>query len=260
MAIRDRNPALCERMGLLVYDNSPAEQPLTFDGNGFGRFTYLHDPRNSGLAVAYNSGLEQAAQAGTEWLLLLDQDTELNDRYLQSLFATIESSPAPSVCALIPILMRGEMVLSPQKVGRFHNRSVTPDYTGISPDQLTALNSAACLRVRAVQAIGGFPREYWLDLLDHVVFHRLQAAGGRVQVLDTTIQHQLSFLNMEQEMSLPRYVGVLEAEWRYVRETMAGGGILFHRIRLLKRALTYAVRWKNKAYAKETLRAAVAQA
>lgn len=258
MAVKDRNPALCERMGLLVYDNSPTEQLNTFDGNGFGRFTYLHDPRNSGLAAAYNFGLEQARQSGTDWLLLLDQDTELQDDYVQSLFAAIESSPQASVCALIPKLMRGGTVLSPQRVGRFNNRSVAPEYTGISSDRLTALNSAACLRVRAVEEIGGFPREYWLDFLDHAVFHRLQETGGKVLVFDAVIQHQLSLLNLEHEMSLQRYVGLLAAEWKFVEETAACGGIFWHRMRLLKRAFTYAVRWKNKAYAKETLRASVA--
>lgn len=256
--VKNRNPALCARMSLLIYDNSPKEQPHSFDGTGFGRLTYLHDPQNSGLAVAYNVGLKQAQQSGTDWLMLLDQDTELQEEFLQLLFAAIQSSPEDSVCALVPKLTQGGAVFSPQKVGKFNNQSVAPDYAGISPDRLTALNSAACLRVRAVEAIGGFPREYWLDFLDHIVFHRLQIVGGKVQVLDTVIQHQLSLLNLEHEMSLPRYTGMLASEWRYVRETAAGGGIFCHRLRLLKRAATYAVRWKNKAYARETLRASLA--
>jgi GT2 family glycosyltransferase len=242
-------------MGLLIYDNSPTEQPHEFDATGFGRFTYMHDPQNSGLATAYNSGLTEAHRSGADWLLLLDQDTELQQTYLQSLFAAIESSPEDSVSAMVPRLMRGTTVLSPQRVGRLNNRSVSSDFSGLSPEKLTALNSAACLRVRAVETIGGFPQEYWLDFLDHVVFHRLQTAGGKVQVLDTVVQHHLSLVNLEEEMSVPRYVGMLKAEWSFVRETRFGGGVFCHRLRLLKRTLTNAIRWKNKAYARETLRA-----
>jgi GT2 family glycosyltransferase len=242
-------------MGLLIYDNSPREQPHEFDGTGFGSFTYVHDSQNSGLATAYNSGLMEATRSGADWLLLLDQDTELKQTYLQSLFAAVESSHDGSVSAMVPKLMYGTTALSPQRVGRLSNRSVSADFFGISHDQLTALNSAACLRVRAVEAIGGFPQEYWLDFLDHVIFHRLQAAGGKIQVLDAVVQHRLSLMNLEEEMSVPRYIGMLKAEWNFVRETGFGGGIFCHRLRLLKRTLANAVRWKNKAYARETLRA-----
>lgn len=255
IAIEDQNPGLCAEVGLLIYDNSPTEQPHEFNGTGFGRFTYVHDLQNRGLAAAYNSGLTEAHRSGADWLLLLDQDTELKLPYLQSLFATIESPPEDSVSAIVPKLIRGATVLSPQQVGKLNNRSVSSNFSGISPEKLTALNSAACLRVRAVEAIGGFPQEYWLDFLDHVVFHRLQAAGGKIQVLDAVVQHHLSLLNLEEEMSMPRYIGMLQAEWSFVRETGFGGGVFFHRLRLLKRTLANAIRWKNKAYARETLRA-----
>jgi GT2 family glycosyltransferase len=258
MAVKESYPALCAKMGLLIYDNSPKEQRQTFDGSGFGSFAYLHDPQNSGLAVAYNAGLSRAQTSGIDWLMLLDQDTELHHDSLHALFNAIESRPPDSICALVPKLLRGDTVLSPQRIGRFKNQSVTPDFAGISVERLTALNSAACLRIRALVEIGGFPQEYWLDFLDHAVFHRLQAAGGKVQVLDTVIQHQLSSLNLEHEMSLSRYTGMLAAEWRFVRETGTGGGAFCHRLRLLKRTVTYAVRWKNKAYARETLRASLA--
>lgn len=255
IAIRNQNPDLCARMGLLIYDNSPTEQPREFDGTGFGGFIYVHDPQNSGLAAAYNSGLEEAHRSGADWLLLLDQDTELRETYLQSLFVAIEASPEGSVSAIVPKLMRGATVLSPQRVGRLNNQNISPGFSGVSPKKLTGLNSAACLRVKAVEAIGGFPQEYWLDFLDHVVFHRLQASGGKIQVLDAVVQHHLSLLNLEAEMSVPRYIGMLRAEWSFVRETGAGGGVFCHRLRLLKRTLTNAIRWKNKAYARETLRA-----
>lgn len=258
VAIKQSDPAVCAKVGLLVYDNSPNEQPQAFDGSGFGSFAYLHDPQNSGLAVAYNAGLSRAQTSGIDWLMLLDQDTELHQDSLHALFDAIECRPEDSICALLPKLMCGDTVLSPQRVGRFNNQSVAPDYAGISLERLTALNSAACLRVRWVEQIGGFPQEYWLEFLDHAVFYRLQTAGGKVQVLDTVIQHQLSSLNLEHEMSLSRYTGMLAAEWRFVRETGTGGGTLCHRLRLLKRTVTYAVRWKNKAYARETLRASLA--
>ena len=104
-------------------------------------------------------------------------------------------------------------------------------------------------------AIGRFPREYWLDFLDHIMFHRLQEAGGLVLVLNVVIEHRLSLHNLEAEMDLERYANVLSAEWRFVRETGSGGGHLVHRLRLLKRALSHTIKLRNKNYAVKTLRA-----
>lgn len=40
------------------------------------------------------------------------------------------------------------------------------------------------------------------------MFHRLQAAGGRVLVLNIVVEHRLSLRNLEAEMGLDRYTNV----------------------------------------------------
>jgi GT2 family glycosyltransferase len=118
---------------------------------------------------------------------------------------------------------------------------------------VVAFNSAACISTQAIGAIGGFPEEYWLDYLDHIVFYRLQTAGGHVYVLNSQLQHHLSLQNME--VSMQRYSNVLASEWRYVQDSRSGS--LLHRVRLLKRTISHFVKLKNKAYARLTLQYAL---
>jgi GT2 family glycosyltransferase len=222
-----------------------------------GPSKYHHAPENGGLASAYNQALSKAIEADIKWLLLLDQDTVLTPALFAALFETIESSLLPEVCAIVPKLAQQGKMLSPQIVGRFHNLNLPTSFSGTYRRRITAFNSAACLRTQALVAIGRFPREYWLDFLDHIMFHRLQAAGGRVLVLNVVVQHRLSLRNLEAEMGLERYANVLSAEWRFVRETGSGGGPFVHRLRLLKRALSHTIKLHNKTYAIKTLRAAL---
>ncbi len=243
------------RVALLIYDNSPEPQPSISDRWNLGAFEYCHASKNEGLAAAYNHALLMAHEADVKWLLLLDQDTVLQPTLFEALFAVIESPLSPKVCAIVPRLIQDGRMLSPQRVGRFRNHDYPEAGESACHTPITAFNSAACVRVQSLEAIGGFPGEYWLDYLDHVVFHRLQAAGGRVLVLDVVMKHRLSLRNLETEMSLDRYANLLASEWRFVRETGSGGGPLIHRLRLLKRALSHSVRLKNKAYASKTLRA-----
>jgi hypothetical protein len=187
---------------------------------------------------------------------LLDQDTLLYPAFFHALSAATRN-PAAEICAIVPKLVQEGKLITPQVVAFFQNRYLPAGFSGVYPTKITAMNSAACLRVQAMADIGGFPAKYWLDYLDHVVFHWLQAAGGRVLILDIAIEHRLSLKNMEAEMSLSRYANVLAAEWMFVRETRSGGGPLTHRLRLIKRALVYAITIKNKAYTWQTVRAAL---
>jgi len=248
---------LSRRIALLIYDNSPDPQAANLDHWGYGAIEYHHAPENGGLASAYNQALTKAIEADIKWLLLLDQDTVLTPALFPALFETIESPLMPEICAIVPKLSQQGKMLSPQIVGRFHNHNVPTAFSGTYRGHITALNSAACLRTEALVAIGGFPREYWLDYLDHIMFHRLQAVGGRVLVLSIVIEHRLSLRNLEAEMGLERYANVLSSEWRFVRETGSGGGPFVHRLRLLKRALSHSIKLRNKVYAVKTLRAAL---
>jgi GT2 family glycosyltransferase len=247
---------IAEQLSILFYDNSPDAQELDATAWPSMRIAYQHPAENGGLAAAYNEALAVAREQHIDWLLLLDQDTLLCPAFFHAL-STATRNPPTEICAIVPKLVQDGKLITPQVVRFFQNRYLPAGFSGVYPTKITAMNSAACLRVQAMADIGGFPAKYWLDYLDHVVFHWLQAAGGRVLILDIAIEHRLSLKNMEAEMSLSRYANVLAAEWMFVRETRSGGGPLTHRLRLIKRALVYAITIKNKAYTWQTVRAAL---
>jgi GT2 family glycosyltransferase len=247
---------IAEQLSILLYDNSPEAQEFDATAWPSMRVAYQHPAENGGLAAAYNEALAAAREQHIDWLLLLDQDTVLYPAFFHALFAATRNSRA-EICAVVPKLVQEGKLITPQVVRFFQNRYLPAGFSGVYPTKITAMNSAACLRVQAVVDIGGFPTKYWLDYLDHAVFHWLQAAGGKVLILDVAIEHRLSLKNMEAEMSLARYANVLAAEWMFVRETRSGGGPLTHRLRLVKRALVYAITIRNKAYTWQTLRAAL---
>lgn len=247
-------PSLAARISLLVYDNSPEAQSADLPAVPFAEIHYHHDPSNGGLATAYNRALGVAEEAGCTWLWLFDQDTAILSELIPAAFAAIDSTPQLEICALVPRLAQDGIVYSPLASQRFRYLAIDERFSGVYPGWLTALNSCACLRVRALQAIDGFPSQYWLDYLDHAVFHRLHERGGRVLVLDVTIRHRLSTNNLRKESTPDRYNNVLAAEWQFVRETGWGGGSLVHRVRLLKRAVRTLVTLREPAYALQVLR------
>ena len=58
-------------------------------------------------------------------------------------------------------------------------------FSGVPAREARAFNSAALLRSKALDAIGGFDPYFWLDHLDSWLHHQLHMHGWRMYVLDS---------------------------------------------------------------------------
>jgi GT2 family glycosyltransferase len=238
LEIMSHHPDLEDRMSLLIYDNSPASQQVGSDLPA----AYVHDPANGGLAAAYNYALRKAEQDGYDWLLLLDQDTTLRFGFLTELVECAERLvPDEKVAAIVPKLEVQGRIQSPAEhfVDYLRNqfdrdvKTFDADAEGIQHERVSAYNSGSTLRVSVLRAIGGFPTEFWLDYLDHAVFHSLCASGHEVYILRTTLTHELAESDLN---SRPfwRFRSVLYSQARYVKRVGNFGDRLLYRILLLR--------------------------
>lgn len=202
--------SLADSVRVLLYDNTPQESAI---GNLPAGFRYEAAPCNGGLARAYNRGLCIARDQRFNWLLTLDQDTTLPEDFLaRMLAAASRMHKDKSVGAIVPQLAASGRILSPNYVGVFRNKPVPEGYCGFNQREMYALNSAALLRVSAIEEIGGFSEDFWLDQLDLWVHHKLHRAGKRTFISgDIRVEHRLSLQNYE-GMSLPRFRNFIEAE------------------------------------------------
>jgi hypothetical protein len=109
------------------------------------------------------------------------------------------------------------------------------------------------LRVSAVDALGGFNPDFWLDYLDYWVFRSLYDRGYRVFVLPETLSHSLSFADATRRMSRERYENMLAAEHYFTTRF----GSRWERVRLklvlLKRAVLFGIRDHNTRFARLTI-------
>jgi glycosyltransferase involved in cell wall biosynthesis len=205
-----------------------------------GNFAGFQPKRNTGLAHAYNTALDLAIKQNIPWLLLLDSDTEVTLSFLIAALMLTSKVPA-SVAALVPHITEGVAVHSPRVAGAFRRRAIDLTTSGLISSEVIALNSGSVLRVSAVQDLGGFNTEFWLDYLDYWLFRSLQRKGYRVFVLPERLEHSLSFADAPRRMPLARYQNMLQAESYFTSRY----GSLWESVRLklvlLKRALRYGI-------------------
>lgn len=245
LSILRANPRAESAIDLIVCDNTPCEQvvPDPFP------YPYHRFPHNPGLAQCYNLALREAVSRELPWLLVLDQDTTVSSEYVDEAIQVAQQSlQLPDVAMLAPKLLNQGVICSPHYppwVGV--PRPVDARMTGIAPTRLDVFNSGAVLRVASLQALGGFPEEYPLDYLDHATYTPLQLCGGKVFVLGSQLQHDLSTNEhgRHDPSLVRRQTGILDSQYRFFRQYGSPRERLLLRLRLLRAAAGRIVRLKN---------------
>ncbi len=240
LTILNENSGLAKHFSLVLYDNSP--QPQSHTIAAAFPVHYVHDPANGGLAPAYNFALGRAESEEREWLLLLDQDTSPTRDFILELVQAAKTLQARTdVAAIVPKLLVNGIVHSPAIpfIAQMRRQFLAPkqpigdEVVGVLDQFMCAYNSGSALRVSAVRAVGGFPREFWLDFLDHAVFHALSLNGYRVYVMQATLTHDASYADID-SMPLWRLHNVLLAQTLYVKRSGNFLDRLLYRIWLLR--------------------------
>jgi GT2 family glycosyltransferase len=233
LEVLDANPELAKRFSLVVYDNSPqAQRPVS--AADFPTH-YVHDPSNGGLASAYNFALARAESEEREWPTraflceLVDAATAMN--------------ASAQVAAIVPKLVVNGEIHSPatefiEQMRRQFQRpeqAIPENAVGIMQQPLCPYNSGSTVRVSALRSIGGFPAEFWLDYLDHAVFHALYVHGYRVYVMLAKLAHDSSHSDIG-SVPIWRLQNVLMAQTLYVKQSGNFIDRLLFRIWLLRQS------------------------
>lgn len=221
---------------VLVYDNSP--RPRAQPDESLPGCIYVHDAGNGGTAAAYARACAIAQETGSDWLLLLDQDTELPTGFLDAAGAVLAASPVrPS--ALVPWVFHGTRVVSPARVT--DAGTIAPlQYQALPPtaSALTAISSGSLLHASTLAACLPMPGNLWLDYVDHWIFSQLRRQGLPVLVFDASVQHDLSIATLA-SLNPHRLTSILNGEAAFLA-TLGITARLVYPFRLVARVLRYA--------------------
>ena len=248
------NPVQIQFHLLLIDNLSWAPSPLELPS--WVRYERAAD--NLGLAAAYNRALKLALTEGFDWILTLDQDTDLPSNFLARMAEIAETvRSSPRIGAIVPQLIGDGKMLSPLhfRLGAFPIWYPL-GFTGTPDHKVFAFNSGAVLRVSALRQMGGYDPRFWLDYSDTRLFCQLAKYGKQVRIAgDLQVRHNFSMLDKQKRMSSERYRELLTTEaalWDLEMNCLAG---LERTIRLVGRYLRHIVNKDSAEYRRETLRA-----
>jgi hypothetical protein len=233
---------------LLIYNNSK-EISITSSEH----YIVVNAGNNNKLTGAYNFALDYANEHQSEWLLLLDSDSTLTDEYFIELSNILNSDIQNDIVSIVPNLVQNNRIISPHMNRFMHLRRSAIKKSGINSGKITAFNSLSFIRVAFLNEINGFSPDYPLDMLDFWVYHQIYKRNKLIFLLDSKIEHDLSVLNFEENMTIDRYVELILAEKKFFNE-LGFGYKYVYRFRLLLRAIKQCLIFENKEFSKITLK------
>jgi GT2 family glycosyltransferase len=195
--------------------------------------------------------------------MLMDQDTHLTRDYFEEVsHRASEFANDEGVVAIVPKLVENGVVQSPH-IGICTKKwePLPADASGLLENSGQHIyNSGALMRVSSLLAIGGFPEDFWLDYLDHAVFHQLREHGDRVFLMHASIHHTLSSNAAPQPKNptyLARHANVLAAEALYYQRYGTPTERWWYRRRLLRATAHAVIRHGHLRLAWRTLKKAL---
>jgi GT2 family glycosyltransferase len=242
-------PELAAFYQVMIWDNSPEALIAPQLPSGF---VYRHSEANVGTSGAFNEARRYAREHGHAWMLLLDQDMEIHAESLHALVRHREQVESrQEIAAIVPTVCVGSTVVSPRRQLLHRNRVYPAGECGVAEGEAIAINSGSLLRVSALEKIGGFSTDFWLDYSDYYVFHQFFLRGMKVwRAADVTLQHEMTVMDYEHPMSPWRYRNFSAAEEAFNDLYKGRLGNAFQTLRVLARAIKQRAKYRNREFSR----------
>lgn len=176
-------------LDLVVYDNAPEYNLHQIDYPGF-RIHYIPDYTNSGVSRAYNKAFVIGQNLKKNFLLLLDQDTEISDSYCEEL-SLIDNRYG----LIAPVLEDKGVIISPcrYRFGRGSSLKKEDCMVGIKKMKgFNFLNSGSLISLDLFGRVGGFDERIPFYFSDFNFFNRVKKYENHFYLMKTTFHHEMA--------------------------------------------------------------------
>jgi len=182
-------------------------------------------PTNAGFAAGNNRG---AADARTDALVFLNNDTEVDPGWLQALVRAAEADPGRGlVASKVVYLDRPELIDSAGDgylrcgggLKRGHGQPVT--LADVSGEVFGACGAGFLIRRNLFEELGGFDEDFFMVYEDVDLSYRARLSGARVwYAADAVVRHAGSAV-LGRVSDAAVYLGQRNLEWTWIKNTPA---------------------------------------
>ncbi len=182
---------------LVIVDNSSGEAEIKMlrELAANPTITLVLNLDNLGIASALNVGIQRATELGFAWVLLLDQDSYIDDDMVQTLFAVRAAFPDRDRLAVV-----GAGFRDINKVSQEPNDALGEGWE----EAESVITSGSLIPLKTHAAVGAFREDFFIDYVDTEYCFRARAKGYRVirtqkpimsHAIGTITRHRVLWIN-----------------------------------------------------------------
>lgn len=163
---------------LFIVDNSD-DDIIRYQDTKKIKYIKLHE--NKGIAYALNKGAKEAIAQGFNWLLTLDQDSQITKEIIGNLKKYLETHDTKKIGLISP----------------YHDIQTEEEIKGDEEEMIEVMTSGNIINLEAYQKIGGFKDWLFIDCVDTEYCMNLNIHGYKVLRLNKIkMKHQLGNLKI----------------------------------------------------------------
>lgn len=201
-------------LNTLVIDNNP-ENPISIDENKFVgiNLKVIYNKENRGFAGGMNTGIKYAIEKKADFIVVMNNDIEVDDSFLEELLKTFEKSDCGIVSPKIYFAKGHEFHKDKYKKedlgnviwyagGTMDFKNVIASHRGVDEvdhgqfDELseTDFTTGCCMMVKkeVIEKIGFFDERYFLYYEDNDLSQRAKKAGFKIYYQPRSKLHHIN--------------------------------------------------------------------
>lgn len=231
---------------LFLFDNSTFPNSELLNSS-----FYYWSKENIGTAGGYTYSIEELENRGCTHIMLLDQDTIIDNIFLEEVLSNLKDSPQK---VLLPRIGTESGIISPSSYHWwFGNKKITFPLSNKLQFQ-TAISTGSIHPISIIKNYMPFPKEFWLDYFDHWLFYNYSNDSIKIKLLNNILNHDLSVHNIN-EIGYTRLKNIYCSESAFIKNYGPNSAKIFLIIRVVFRQIkslvsgnikkTFKAQWPN---------------
>ena len=227
-----------KRLNLIIYDNS-LDNKYNKEFAKKNKIEYYTINKNVGLSKAYNYVIRKHKMNDNDYIMILDDDTEITNNYLDEVDKIINSHEYDII---LPIVKSNKRMMSPSNI-QFNCRvKRVKDISKLKMNKITAINSGMVVKKKVYNDIK-YDENLFLDYVDHLFMKNIRNRNYSIYVMNSFLNQNYSRDQKQSFESVKFRFNIFKKDFKYYCKKC--NRILFYYVSLLKLRLVYLIKYKK---------------
>lgn len=229
-----------QKIKTIVYDNSNSEytnyNKKYCDENNIDYYT---TNKNVGLSKAYCYVIDKIEISNNNYIIMLDDDTTLNNDYFEELFEKVSKD---NFDILLPIVNSNNKIISPCNVQNNCRIKMLNNIKELDINKVSAINTAMVIKTTVFNNIK-YNDSMFLDYIDHDFMRKARNADCIIKVMHAKIEQNFSrFEKSTLDKELFRFKIYIRDFKIYCKESRS---MLFYHVSTIRYRLKETIKYKS---------------